>query len=85
MILPTKFPVDWPFVSGGDFRDGGEGSHFGFCIGTLFFYLQVALIFPTKFRVSWPLGSGEVIQNRFSRWQRWWLSWISDLNNFSNF
>ena len=70
-----------------DFQDGGHGSHFGFCIGTIFiiFYLQVALIFPTKFRVNWPLGLGEVVQNRFLRWQRWWPSWISDQNNFSNF
>ena len=70
-----------------DIQDGGHGSHFEFCIGTIFiiFYLQVALIFPTKFRVSWPLNSREVVQNRFLRVQKWQPSWISDWNNFSNF
>ena len=52
---------------------------------SLSFYLQVALIFPTKFRDNWPLGSGEVVQNRFSRWQSWQPSWITDRNNFSYF
>ena len=47
------------------FRLDFHGSHFGFCIGTIFinylfyFYLQVALIFSTKFRVNWPLCSGK--------------------------
>ena len=70
-----------------DFQDGGHGSHFGFCIGTIFFNFlsKVALIFLTKFQVNWPLRSVEVVQNRFLRWQRWPPSWFFDQNNFSYF
>ena len=88
MILPTKSESAGLLVQEKmfklDFQDGGHGSHFGFCMIFVIFYLQVTLIFPTKFQASWPLGSGEVVQNRFSSWQRWRPFWISDLNNFSN-
>ena len=47
------------------------------------FDLQVATAFPTTFRANLPLGSGEVAQNRFSRWPPWQPSWISHLNDFS--
>ena len=29
---------------------------------------EVTLMLPTKFQVNWPLGSGEEVQNRFSKW-----------------
>ena len=38
---------------------------------------------PTKKQVIWPFDSGEVAQNRFSRWWQRWPSWISDQNDFS--
>ena len=60
-----------------------HGGHHWFPIGTILtvFDLQV-LILPIKFRVSWPFGSGDEVQNRFSRWRPFW---ISDPNDFSYF
>ena len=51
------------------FQDDSHGGHFGFQTGTILaiFDLQVTQIFPTKFLVSWLFGSGEEIQNIFSR------------------
>ena len=48
------------------FQDGG---YLGFLIGKILaiFYLQVATTLPTKVQVSWPCGSGEEVQNGFSR------------------
>ena len=37
-MIPTKFQVNWPFVSGKrkiDFQDGGHDSNLGFSIGTI--------------------------------------------------
>ena len=36
-ILPTKFQVNWPFYSGGEFQDDSHGGHLGF---------QIKMIFP---------------------------------------
>ena len=38
------------------------------------FDLQVTQILPTKFQVDCYFGSGEEVQNRFSRWLAWWPS-----------
>ena len=64
-----------------------NGGHLGFPIGTFLaiFYLHVTPMLPIKFRVSWPFGSGEEVQNRFSRWWSEQPSWISDRNDFSYF
>ena len=35
--------------------------------------IQVAQILPIKFRVNWHLGSGEEVQNSFSRWRPSWI------------
>ena len=49
-MLPTKFPVNWPFGSGEeakiDFQDGCHGAHPGFPISTILavFDLQVTLM-----------------------------------------
>ena len=72
MMFPTKFHVNWPFVSGEakiDFQDGGHGSHLGFWIGTslAIFALQDTPMLPTKFQVNLHFGSGEEAKNRFSR------------------
>ena len=40
---------------------------------------------PTKLKVNCPFGSGDEVQNRFSRWPPWRSSWISDRNDFSLF
>ena len=52
-----------------DFQDGSHGGHPGFQIRMILaiFDLQVATTLPTKFWVKWPFGSGEGVQNRFSR------------------
>ena len=37
-MLPTKFHVFWPYVSGevkNSFQDGGHGSHHGFQVGRI--------------------------------------------------
>ena len=70
-----------------DFRDGGQGGHLGFLIGTILaiFDLQVTPMLPSKFGVNWPFGSGEEAKNRFSRWRPWRPSWISDRHDFSYF
>ena len=67
-----------------DFQAGGN---LGFPITRILvtFNLQVTSILPMKFRVSWPFGSGEKVQNRFSKWQLRQPSWISDQNIFSYF
>ena len=64
-MLPTKFQVNGPFISGKeekiDFQDGGHGGHLGFPILTILaiFDLQVTPMLPTEFRVNWSFGSGE--------------------------
>ena len=74
-VQEKKFKIDFKMV--------GNGRRLGFEIRTIsaVFVLLVAPIFPTKLRVNWPFGSGDEVQNKFSRW---WLSWISDQNNFSH-
>ena len=72
-MLPTKFRVNWPFVSERerkiDFQDGGHDGHFGLRIGTILtiFALQDTPMVPTKFQVNWPFSSGGEAKNRFSR------------------
>ena len=70
-----------------DFQDDSHDSNLWFPIRTILtsFDLQVTLILPMKFQVNWFFGSGEKVQNRFSRWWPWWPSWISDQNYFSHF
>ena len=73
-MLPTKSPVDWPFVSGEVAKNRfSRWPHLGFPIGTILaiFYLLVTPMLPTKFQVNWPFGSGEEAKNRFSRWPPW--------------
>ena len=64
-MLPSKFGVNWPFVSGEEakirfsrWRPWRNGGHFGFSIGTILaiFDLQVTPMLPTKYRVNWPRG-----------------------------
>ena len=44
------------------------------------------MMLPTKFHVNWPFGSGEEVNNSFSRWpQPWRPSWISDRNDCNYF
>ena len=87
LILPTKFPVNWPFHSGDEGQNIQDGGHLGFPDGTILAILdlQVTPILPTKFWVSWPFCSGEEAQNRFSRWWPWRPNWISNQNDFSSF
>ena len=90
-VLPTKFRVNWPFVSGKEtqihFQDSRHGGYLGFSIRTNLATCdpQVTLIFPTKFRISWRFGSRDEAQNRFSRWRSWLPSWISIQNTLSYF
>ena len=56
-----------------DFQTGGRGTHLEFPIIMILAILQ---------QVNWPFGSGEEVENTFSRW---WPSWITDRNNFSCF
>ena len=86
LMLPTKFPVNWPFGSGEEEKKNFRG-YLGFPIGTIlpFFDLQVLPMLPTKFWPHGPFGSGEEVKNRFSRWPPWQPSWISDRNNFTYF
>ena len=74
IILLIKFRLWWP-------------SWISDRIGSIsaIFDQQVSPILPTKFPVNWPFGSGEEVQNRFSRWRPWRPSWISDRDNFSQF
>ena len=72
------------------FQDSRHGGHLGVTIGTGLFTLftfgvQVTLMLPTKLKVNCPFGSGDEVQNRFSRWPPWRSSWISDRNDFSLF
>ena len=64
-ILPTKFPVYWPFGSGAEAKNRfsrwprwpswiSERKDNGY------FVIQVTLMLPTKFRVRWPFCSEEV-------------------------
>ena len=72
-MLPIKFRVKWPFVSGEDakldFKDGCYGGHLGFPIRAILpiFDVEVTPMLPTKFQVNTPFGSGEEAKNRFSR------------------
>ena len=89
-MLPTKFPVSWPFGSGEevkDFQDGCHGAHSGFPISMILaiFDLQDTRMLPSKFGVNWPFGSGEEAKTRFSRWPPWQPSWISNRHDFSYF
>ena len=80
-MLPIKFQVNWPFVSGEEtkkkkkkiFKNGGHGRHLGFQIGTILsiFDVKVTLMLHTKFQVNLPFGLGEEEKNRFSRWRPW--------------
>ena len=64
-MLPTKFQVNGPFISGEegkiDFQDGGHGGNLGFPTLTILviFDLQVTPMLPTEFQVNWSFGSGE--------------------------
>ena len=53
-----------------NFQDGRHGCHLGFPIGTILaiFDIQVTPMLPTRFQVNWPFGSGEEVNNKFSRW-----------------
>ena len=88
-MLPTKFHVKWPFVSGEEAKN--RFSRWLLCqpfpIGTILaiFDLQVTMMLPTKIQVNWPFGSGQEAKNRFSRWRPRWRSWLSDWNDFSCF
>ena len=59
LILPIKYQVNWPFISGeaaqNSFQGGGHGSHLVFQIGMILaiFHLQVAPILPI---LSRPFG-----------------------------
>ena len=77
LMLPSKFGVNWPFVS--------EEVKNRFPIGTILaiFDLQVTLMLLSKFGVNWPFGSREKAKNRFSRWQPLRPSWISYQHDFS--
>ena len=44
--------------------------------------LQVTSILPMNFWVNCPFGSGEKVQNRFSRWPSWLPFGISYRNDF---
>ena len=86
-ILPIKFRVNLPFVSGevqnrflkwqpwwpSWISDRNVDSYF-LCTS----HTDTSI----KFQVNWPFYSIEDVQNRLSRWQP---SWISDHNNFSYF
>ena len=45
----------------------------------------MALDCSRDYQIDWPFGSGEEVQNRFSRERPWRTSWISDRNDFSLF
>ena len=75
-MFPSKFHVNWPFISEEQrkiyFQGGGQnfqGGYLGLRIGMILanFNLQDTAMLPTKFQVSWPFGSGEEAKNRFSR------------------
>ena len=60
-MLPTKFQVNWPSVSGGEVKNifsRWPPCHLGFSIGTILsiFDLQVTPMLPTKFQVCWSIG-----------------------------
>ena len=74
-MLPTKFHVNWPFISGEEAKKilkmAAIAAILDFqAIGTILaiFDVQVTLMLPTKFQINWPFGSGEEAKNRFSRW-----------------
>ena len=86
-IFPTKFLVNWIFVSGDEgqnrfsrwspsrpswISDRNAFSHF----------LPLPLYFLPNFEL---IGSGDVGQNRFSRRPQWRPFWISNGNDFSYF
>ena len=56
-----------------DFQDGHHDHHLRLPIRMILaiFDLQVTLILPTKFQINWLFGSGEEVQNRFSKWPPW--------------
>ena len=70
-VFLTKFRVSWPFrseVPNTRWRRRrqcwiSDGNDF------LIFYQQVTPILPIKFRDLWPFGSGEELENRFSKWK----------------
>ena len=88
-MLPTKFQVSCPFVSGEEAKNiFSNGSHPGFLIGTILaiFDLQVLLMLSTKFQVDWPIGLEEANREEAkNRCLIWPPSWISDRNDFSYF
>ena len=86
--LPTKFRVNWPFVSEEaknrfsrrlPWRPSWISDRHDFC----FFW---SISHPdASYQVWSQLALGEEAKNRFSRWLPWWPSWISDRHDFSYF
>ena len=72
-MLPTKFHVNWPFVSGEEAKNRfsrwwpWKPSWILDLNNFSYFALQDTPILPTKFQVNWPFHSGEEATNRFSR------------------
>ena len=70
-MLPTKFQVNWLSVQKKklkkDFKDGGNGGHFGFRNGAILaiFYLQVTPMLPTNFQVNWPMVQKKKLKTDF--------------------
>ena len=84
-MLPTKFPVNWPFGSEEEAKNifskwppwwqsrisnpNDFSSSLSIKKGKR--NLQVTPMLPTKFRINWPFVFGEEGQNRFSIWPPW--------------
>ena len=43
----------------------------------------LSFLFLTMFQVNWPFGSGDEVQNRYSRERPWRPTCISNLNDLS--
>ena len=69
-----------------DFQDGRRGGHIGNRIATIWttVHLLVVPMLHTKFQLNPTSGSGEEVENRFSRWPPWRPYWISDRNDLNN-
>ena len=85
-MLPTKFPVNWPFSSEEAKNRFSRWlpwppSWISYWHDFSYFDLQVTPMSPTKFGVNWPFGAEA--KYRFSRWRPCWPSGISDQNDFS--
>ena len=55
-MLPSKFGVNWPFVSGEEAKN-----RFSRWRPSKSHNLQVTPMLPTKYRVNWPRGVGGVV------------------------